>query len=155
LLKLVARQVEPSGGVVEWGRSVSLGYYAQEQEELEPDATVLAEARTVSTAAEGYLRGILAQFGFYGDMVFQKTRTLSGGERSRLCLCKLVLQGNNCLVLDEPTNNLDPASTQQVLQALLAYEGAMLLVSHEREFVRALSPTREIVMPKADIRLYP
>ncbi len=154
LLKLVSKQLEPSGGTVEHGSAVSLGYYAQEQEQLDPKATVLEEARSASSGAEGYLRGMLAQFGFYGDAAFQPTHTLSGGERSRLCLAKLVLQGNNCLVLDEPTNNLDPASIQQVLQALLAYEGAMLLVSHDQAFVRALAPRRVIVMPHAQVKLF-
>jgi ATPase subunit of ABC transporter with duplicated ATPase domains len=134
--------------------AVSLGYYAQEQEQLDPQATVLEEARKASSTGEGYLRGMLAQFGFYGDAAFQPTHTLSGGERSRLCLAKLVLQGNNCLVLDEPTNNLDPASIQQVLTALLAYEGAMLLVSHDQAFVRALAPRRMIVMPQAEVKLF-
>jgi len=154
LLKMIAHQVEPTGGTVELGRAVSPGYYSQEQEQLNPQATVMEEARTVSTANEGYLRGMLAQFGFYGDVAYQPTRTLSGGERSRLSLCKLVLQGHNFLLLDEPTNNLDPASMRQVLQALLAYEGAILLVSHEQEFVSALTPRREIVMPKGEVQLY-
>jgi ATP-binding cassette, subfamily F, member 3 len=152
LLKMIANQVEPSGGTVEIGRAVSLGYYSQEQEHLDPNATVMEEAGTVCSSGEGYLRGMLAQFGFFGDAAFQPTRTLSGGERSRLCLCKLVLQGNNCLLLDEPTNNLDPASIRQVLQALLAYQGAMILVSHDHEFVQALAPRREIVMPQGEVR---
>ena len=97
---------------------------------------------------------MLAQFGFFGEAVFQPTSTLSGGERSRLCLCKLVLQGVNLLILDEPTNNLDPSSIQQVLLALLAYEGSMFLVSHDTDFVRAFSPTREIVMPQAQVRIF-
>jgi ATP-binding cassette, subfamily F, member 3 len=154
LLKMIADQVEPTGGTVELSRSVSAGYYSQEQEQLDPQAKVLEEARTVSSAPEGYLRGVLAQFGFYGDAAYQATRTLSGGERSRLCLCKLVLQGHNFLLLDEPTNNLDQASIRQVLQALLAYEGAMLLVSHDQDFLRALTPRREIIMPQGEVRLF-
>jgi ATPase subunit of ABC transporter with duplicated ATPase domains len=154
LLKLIAGQIEPTGGNVALGGSVSLGYYSQEQEQLDPAATVLDEAKTASSSAEGQLRGMLAQFGFFGATVFQPTKTLSGGERSRLCLCKLVLQGNNLLLLDEPTNNLDPASIRQVLQSLLAYEGAMILVSHDTEFVRALSPNRVIMLPQAEIRLF-
>ncbi|MEA2639714.1 MAG: hypothetical protein QOF51_1108 [Chloroflexota bacterium] len=154
LLKMIAGQLEPTGGTVETGRAVTVGYYSQEQEQLDPKATVLDEARTASTTGDGQLRGMLAQFGFFGETVFQPTRTLSGGERSRLCLCKLVLQGSNVLLLDEPTNNLDPASIRQVLQALLAYEGAMLLVSHDADFVRALTPNRMIVMPHAEVRLF-
>jgi ATPase subunit of ABC transporter with duplicated ATPase domains len=154
LLKLMARQIEPTGGAVELGGSVKSGYYSQEQEQLSPRATVLEEARTASSLPDGQVRGMLARFGFFGDVAFQPTSTLSGGERSRLCLCKLVLQGVNLLILDEPTNNLDPASIQQVLQALLAYEGAMVLVSHDDEFVRALSPGREITMPQGQVRLF-
>ncbi|MBM2812265.1 MAG: family ATP-binding cassette protein [Chloroflexi bacterium] len=154
LLKLVARQIEPTGGTVDISSAVTMGYYSQEQEQLDPQATVLEEVRFASSSGDGPLRGMLAQFGFYADSVFQPTRTLSGGERSRLCLCKLVLQANNLLLLDEPTNNLDPSATRQVLQALLAYEGAMLLVSHDAEFVRALAPNRLIVMPQAEIRLF-
>jgi ATPase subunit of ABC transporter with duplicated ATPase domains len=153
-LKLLARQIEPTGGKVDMSRSVTVGYYSQEQEQVDPKATVLDEARAATSTGDGQLRGMLAQFGFFGDVVFQKTETLSGGERSRLCLCKLVLQGVNLLLLDEPTNNLDPSSTQQVLQALLAYEGAMVLVSHDADFVRALTPKRELLLPKAEIRLF-
>jgi ATP-binding cassette, subfamily F, member 3 len=152
-LKLLAQQLEPTGGTIEMGGSVTVGYYSQEQEHLDPEASVLDEARTLTSATEGQLRGMLAQFGFFGDAAFQPTRTLSGGERSRLCLCKLVLQGVNLLLLDEPTNNLDPASTQQVLQALLAYEGSMVLVSHDADFVRALSPKRELALPDGQVRI--
>jgi ATPase subunit of ABC transporter with duplicated ATPase domains len=154
LLKLIAGQVEPTGGAVEVSSSVTLGYYSQEQEQLDPKATVFEEGRAGSSLPDGQLRGMLAQFGFYGDAVFQPTSTLSGGERSRLSLCKLVLQGSNLLLLDEPTNNLDPGSRVAVAEGLRGWPGSIVLVSHDADFVRALSPNREIVMPQAEIRLF-
>ena len=141
--------VEPADtGEVLPGHGLKLGYYAQEHETLDPDATVLETMRSSSPdLADVELRRVLGSFLFSGDTVEQPTRTLSGGEKTRLALARLVVSSANVLLLDEPTNNLDPASREEVLGALRGYRGAIVLVTHDEGAVEALSPERVLLLP--------
>ena len=141
--------VEPADtGEVLAGHGLKLGYYAQEHETLDPDATVLETMRSSSPdLADVELRRVLGSFLFSGDTVEQRTRTLSGGEKTRLALARLVVSSANVLLLDEPTNNLDPASREEVLGALRGYRGAIVLVTHDEGAVEALSPERVLLLP--------
>ena len=141
--------VEPADtGEVLAGHGLKLGYYAQEHETLDPEATVLETMRSSSPdLADVELRRVLGSFLFSGDTVEQPTRTLSGGEKTRLALARLVVSSANVLLLDEPTNNLDPASREEVLGALRGYRGAIVLVTHDEGAVEALSPERVLLLP--------
>ncbi|MFZ5877830.1 MAG: ribosomal protection-like ABC-F family protein [Chloroflexota bacterium] len=139
-LKTILGQLTPLAGEVLLGASLRVGYFAQAHEGLDPDKTVLDE---ILAAAPGMLpyqgRDYLGKFLFSGDDVFKLVSMLSGGERGRLALAKLALQDTNLLLLDEPTNHLDITS-QEVLQAVLdAYQGTILLVSHDRYLIDALA----------------
>jgi ATP-binding cassette, subfamily F, member 3 len=139
LLRTIVGQIPPLAGHATRGHNVQVGYYAQTHEGLNLHATLLDEIRRASHLSEEGARGYLGRFLFTGDDVFKPVGALSGGERSRLALAKLTLQGANFLVLDEPTNHLDlPA--RQVLEAILAaYDGTLIFVSHDRYFVDALA----------------
>jgi len=100
---------------------------------------------------ETQLRGLLGMFGLMGDKVFQDSGTLSGGEKTKLALAMLMVGRNNLLLLDEPTNNLDPGSREAVAAALSGWPGAIILVSHDTEFVDALQPTKVLLMPDGDV----
>ena len=140
LLKTVLGDLAPLAGEVVLGASLHIGYFAQAHEGLDPEKTVLEE---VTAASPGMLphqgRDYLGRYLFSGDDVFKRVSMLSGGERGRLALAKLALQDTNLLLLDEPTNHLDIPS-QEVLQAVLdAYQGTILLVTHDRYLVDALA----------------
>jgi ATP-binding cassette subfamily F protein 3 len=127
-------------GTIEWGHQVQLGYYAQNQAEvLDGTKTVL---ETIEDAAPDEIRKnarkLLGNFMFAGDDVEKKVRVLSGGERGRLALCQLMLNPINLLVLDEPTNHLDMAAKDVLKQALMQYDGTLIVVSHDREFMEGL-----------------
>ncbi|NND73550.1 MAG: ABC-F family ATP-binding cassette domain-containing protein, partial [Ilumatobacter sp.] len=100
---------------------------------------------------ETQLRGLLGMFGLSGDKVFQEAGTLSGGEKTKLALAMLMVGRNNLLLLDEPTNNLDPPSRDAVATALTDWPGAIILVSHDEDFVRELDPTKVLLMPDGDV----
>ena len=103
------------------------------------------------TLTETELRGLLGMFGLSGDKVFQDAGTLSGGEKTKLALAMLMVGRNNLLLLDEPTNNLDPSSRESVADALADWPGAIILVSHDTEFVERLAPTKVLLMPDGDV----
>jgi ATPase subunit of ABC transporter with duplicated ATPase domains len=148
LLRTLAGVEAADTGEVLPGHGLKLGYYAQEHETLDPDATVLETMRSSSPdLADVELRRVLGSFLFSGDTVEQTTRTLSGGEKTRLALARLVVSSANVLLLDEPTNNLDPASREEVLGALRGYRGAIVLVTHDEGAVEALSPERVLLLP--------
>jgi ATPase subunit of ABC transporter with duplicated ATPase domains len=148
LLRTLAGVEPPDTGEVLPGHGLKLGYYAQEHETLDPEATVLETMRSSSPdMADVELRRVLGSFLFSGDTVEQPTRTLSGGEKTRLALARLVVSSANVLLLDEPTNNLDPASREEVLGALRGYRGAIVLVTHDEGAVEALSPERVLLLP--------
>ncbi|MQA85172.1 MAG: ATP-binding cassette domain-containing protein [Streptosporangiales bacterium] len=148
LLQLLAGLEPPDAGAVAAGHGLRLGYYAQEHETLDPSRTVLQNMRAAAPEpSDTELRGILGSFLFSGDAVDQLAGTLSGGEKTRLALARLVVSGANVLLLDEPTNNLDLASRGQVLAALRSYSGAIVLVTHDEGAVEALSPERVLLLP--------
>ncbi len=139
LLKTILGQVPPLSGRVRFGASVQVGYLAQAQAGLDPEQTVLDAILEVRELPIGQARNFLGQFLFSGDDVFRPIGTLSGGQRSRVALARLTLQGANFLLLDEPTNHLD-LDTQEILeQVLRAFPGTILLVTHDRWLVQALA----------------
>lgn len=138
-LKMLRGEVAPLHGHVEYGTAVQTSYFAQAHETLHPENTVLAELLTVHNMPLSAARDHLARYLFRGDEVFKQVAALSGGERGRLALAKLAQHQANFLLLDEPTNHLD-IPTQEMLQAALqAYQGTILLVSHDRYLVNALA----------------
>jgi ATPase subunit of ABC transporter with duplicated ATPase domains len=150
LLRLLAGVEEPDTGGIIPGHGLRVGYYAQEHETLDGSRTVLENMMTAAVELpEVEARKILGSFLFTGDDVHKPAGVLSGGEKTRLALATLVVSSANVLLLDEPTNNLDPASREEILGALAAFEGAVVLVSHDPGAVRALSPERVLVMPDA------
>ncbi len=139
LLKTIIGEVPPLAGSVRPGASVILGYLAQASAALRPDQTVLDAILEVENLPIGQARNFLGRFLFSGDDVFKPIATLSGGQRSRVALARLTLEGANFLLLDEPTNHLDLAS-QEILQDVLdRFPGTVLLVSHDRYLVDALA----------------
>jgi ATPase subunit of ABC transporter with duplicated ATPase domains len=141
LLKLVAGTAEPDSGAVALGQSVKMGYFAQHAMDLlDGDRTVFQSLEdSFPQAGQGSLRALAGCFGFSGDDVEKKCRVLSGGEKARLVLAKMLFNPPNFLVLDEPTNHLDLLTKEMLIAALAQYEGAMLFVSHDRHFLAALS----------------
>ena len=141
LLKLVAGSSLPDDGAVAQGGSVKMGYFAQHAMELlDGDRTVFQSLEdSFPQAGQGSLRTLAGCFGFSGDDVEKKCRVLSGGEKARLVMAKMLYDPPNFLVLDEPTNHLDLATKEMLITALSQYEGAMLFVSHDRHFLAALS----------------
>jgi ATP-binding cassette, subfamily F, member 3 len=153
LLRTIVGQLPPLEGRLVLGHNVQVGYYAQTHEGLSPRATILDEVRRVSHLSEEGARSFLGRFLFTGDDVFKAVGSLSGGERSRVALAKLTLQGANCLVLDEPTNHLDLPSRQMLERLLGEYDGTLVFVSHDRYFVDALA-TRLWVLEDGQIASY-
>ena len=141
LLKLVAGESVPDQGTVTRGPSVKMGYFAQHaMEVLDGDRTVLQFLEDCfPQAGQAPLRALAGCFGFPGDEIEKKCRVLSGGEKARLVMARMLFDPPNFLVLDEPTNHLDIATKQMLIEALSRYEGAMLFVSHDRHFLAALS----------------
>jgi ATPase subunit of ABC transporter with duplicated ATPase domains len=141
LLKLIAGASEPSDGIVNIGGSVKMGYFAQHAMELlQGDETIFESLeRSFPQAGQGSLRALAGCFGFSGDDIEKKCRVLSGGEKARLVMAKMLYDPPNFLVLDEPTNHLDLMTKEMLVTALSNYEGSMLFVSHDRRFLAALS----------------
>ena len=139
LLRTIVGQLQPLEGRVALGHNVQVGYYAQTHEGLNPRAVILDEIRRASHLSEEGARTYLGRFLFSGDDVFKPIGALSGGERSRVALAKLTLQGANFLVLDEPTNHLDLPARQMLEEILADYDGTLIFVSHDRYFVDALA----------------
>ncbi len=155
-LKTLLDQVPPYRGELTLGASLKIGYFAQAHEGLHPELTLMEEIQGVApNMRPAETRDYLAKFLFTGDEVFKEVSVLSGGERGRLALACLALQGANLLLLDEPTNHLDlPA--QEVLQAILAaYQGTILLVSHDRYLIDALATQIwEVVPSESALRVF-
>jgi ATP-binding cassette subfamily F protein 3 len=141
LLKLIAGELEPDSGEVVLGHSVAFGYYAQHHAEtLDRTATVIEELRhTAPTMGDPQLRSILGAFLFSGEDVDKRVGVLSGGERARVSLAKLLLRPANLLLMDEPTNHLDLDSAERLTEALKGYGGTLVFVSHHQAFVNALA----------------
>ncbi len=140
LAKILAGEIKDYTGEWNLGHNVNIGYFAQNQEEvLTPDKTVLQEAEDAATEeTRPRVRDLLGSFLFIGDAVQKKTKVLSGGERNRLALCKLLLRPFNTLIMDEPTNHLDIQSKEIIKIALQKFEGTVIVISHDREFLQGL-----------------
>jgi ATP-binding cassette subfamily F protein 3 len=156
LLKILAGVVPPSSGEVKAGFHTMTGYYAQHQwEQLNPAATVFEEALCVSAdMLQTQLRGLLGAFLFHGEDVTKKTSVLSGGEKARLVLCKLLLQRPNFLLLDEPTNHLDIASRVVLEKALCDFTGAICFTSHDRRFINSVA-NKVLVVRSGSVHIFP
>jgi ATP-binding cassette subfamily F protein 3 len=141
LLKIIVGEAEATEGRASLGSGIKLGYFSQNSMDvLDPKKTVLEELQDSNPHATlGYLRNLLGAFKFYGDEVEKKVSVLSGGEKSRLVLANMLVQGVNFLVLDEPTNHLDIQSREVLLQAIKDFEGTVMIVSHDRYFLRAIT----------------
>jgi ATPase subunit of ABC transporter with duplicated ATPase domains len=141
LLKLVAGSTAPDDGTVAVGGSVKMGYFAQHAMDLlDGERTVFQSLEdSFPQAGQGSLRALAGCFGFSGDDVEKRCRVLSGGEKARLVMAKMLYDPPNFLVLDEPTNHLDLATKEMLINALSEFEGTMLFVSHDRHFLAALS----------------
>ncbi len=146
LIKLLMGRLSPSSGYAEWGYNVKSGYYDQENQNLTPSNTVIDELwNAYRGMTETEIRNTLALFRFIGDDVYKLVSDLSGGERARLTLSKLILADTNLLILDEPTNHLDISSREVLESALAEYDGTVIIVSHDRYFIEKLA-TRLIDM---------
>ena len=156
LLRLMAGRMPPDRGRVRYGANVRVGYFAQDQVgELDGSRTVLEELSSVAgpEATQGQLRALLGAFLFGGEEAFKKVSVLSGGERSRLALCKLLLSAPNLLLLDEPTNHLDLASRDCLERALEGYRGTLVMATHDRRLMNRLA-TRLLALEGGEARLY-
>jgi ATP-binding cassette subfamily F protein 3 len=136
-LRTILHKLAPLSGEVRWGSKVQIGYYAQQLDDLDDRNEIIMELRRVApaSATAGELRSFLAKFLFMGDDVYKHVRDLSGGEKGRLALAKLIYSRVNVLVLDEPTNHLDVPSREALEEALSAYEGTIVTISHDRYFL--------------------
>jgi len=141
LLKIIAKQTEPTDGTLQIGPSTMMGYFSQNSLDLlNPENTVVEEIHSrIPTATLGYVRNLLGAMKFSGDEVEKKIKILSGGEKSRVVLATILIQPVNFLVLDEPTNHLDIATREFLLDALKNFDGTVMVVSHDRHFLRALT----------------
>lgn len=156
LLKVMTGQTMPSQGEVKLGPSTKMGYFSQHSlEVLEAEKTVFEQIREeLALASDGLIRNLLAAFLFRGDDVKKKIKYLSGGEKSRLVLARLMAQNNNFLVLDEPTNHLDIKSREILLKALKCFEGTIVFVSHDRYFLNHLAE-KVYEVGHGSVKIYP
>jgi ATP-binding cassette subfamily F protein 3 len=136
LLKTFAGRLQPLAGTITYGHNVQVGYYDQTLGDLNPKGTVIDEVWNLDhSQTEEQVRSYLAQFSFFDDDVYKKTRDLSGGEKGRLALAKIMYTGGNLMLLDEPTNHLDVYTREALEEALEAFTGALIVVSHDRYFI--------------------
>jgi len=136
LFKILLQEVEQDKGIVRLGANVNIGYYDQEQQVLDESKTIFQEiSDTYPTLSNGQIRNVLAAFVFKGDDIFKTISALSGGEKGRVSLAKIMLSEANLLLLDEPTNHLDMYSKEILEDALNSYEGTVIYISHDRYFI--------------------
>ena len=155
LVKILAGRLPADRGYVYRGHNVRIGYYDQENQDLHPENTVLGELWDAYPAmTETELRNTLALFLFKGEDVEKKVAVLSGGEKARLTLARLMLSKMNLLILDEPTNHLDIPSREILEQALLSFDGTLIAVSHDRYFTKKLA-TRILAFGEEKGKLFP
>jgi ATPase subunit of ABC transporter with duplicated ATPase domains len=156
LLKMIAGAAAPDGGTLRIGASVLMGYFAQQSlDVLSGDLTIIEQLqKDFPQDGLGSLRTLAGAFQFSGDDVDKKIRALSGGEKSRLAMARMLYDPPNFLVLDEPTNHLDLATKEMLAEALRDFEGTMIFVSHDRTFLRALA-SRVLEIGEGDPLLYP
>jgi ATPase subunit of ABC transporter with duplicated ATPase domains len=155
LLKMMAGALQPDAGDVTIGAAVGVGYFAQHQmEQLTGENTILEELEAhAPRAGMGVLRNLAGAFGFSGDDVDKPIFVLSGGEKARLALAKMLYDAPNLLILDEPTNHLDITTKRALVKALADYDGTLVFVSHDRAFLRALA-TRVVELGPGGARVF-
>ena len=155
LLKIISGQAEPTSGRVTVGAGIEIGYFSQNSlDVLDPSLTVLDEVHgRIPNATLGYVRNLLGAFKFSGDEVEKKVSVLSGGEKSRLVLATILARPVNLLVLDEPTNHLDVQSRDILLDAVCRFPGTVMIVSHDRHFLRHMS-TRVFRLDRHQLNVY-
>jgi ATP-binding cassette, subfamily F, member 3 len=148
LIKILMGKLAADEGEIVRDEKLSIGYYSQEFETFDFDKTLYETMKDKSQLPEGVIRAQLGRFLFSGETVFQKVGSLSGGEKTRLSIALLLVQNFNLLILDEPTTYLDVLSQRLILEALKAYKGAMIVVSHTPEFIEELKPSRKFYLPE-------
>ena len=155
LLKIIAGLTPATEGTAELGANVKLGYFSQHSiEVLNPDKTLMDEIHDrIRDATIGYVRNLLGAFLFSGDDVHKKVSALSGGEKSRLVLATILASPVNFLILDEPTNHLDIATREVLLNAIKNFDGTVMIVSHDRHFLRAVA-NRVFEVDHGEVRIY-
>ena len=153
LLKLLIGILSPLEGDIHYGIKTDIAYYAQELEDLSPEKTIL-ENVTNSSYSTSELRTILGNFLFHGNDVFKKVEVLSPGEKARVALCKVLLKKANLLLLDEPTNHLDPETQMIIGENFRDYEGTIIVVSHNPNFVEQIGIDRMLILPYGKIMNY-
>ncbi|MBN2062291.1 MAG: ATP-binding cassette domain-containing protein [Deltaproteobacteria bacterium] len=141
LLKMLAGEIEPTGGRIELGHNVSMSYYAQHHSEmLDPGKTIIDEVyQIVPNESVSFVRGVCGAFLFSGDEVDKQIKVLSGGERARVCIAEMLIKPGNLLVMDEPTNHLDLVSSEILIDALDEFSGTLIFVSHNQSFINRLA----------------
>jgi ATP-binding cassette subfamily F protein 3 len=155
LLKIIAGLAEPTSGIATVGASVKLGYFSQHSlEVLNSNKTIFEEIHDrIPDATIGFVRNLLGAFLFSGDDIHKKIAVLSGGEKSRVVLATLLSTPLNFLILDEPTNHLDITSREMLLKAIQEFDGTVMLVSHDRHFLKAIA-TRVFEVDHGALRIY-
>ena len=154
LFKILTASLPQDSGEFEYGANVMLGYFDQMQQNLSLDKTAIDEVwDTYPSLTQTEVRSVLASFLFKGEEVFKPLAKMSGGERARVSLLKLMLKGANLLLLDEPTNHLDAASREELERTLLDYSGTLLIISHDRYFINKLAD-RVLVLQKDGVKEY-
>lgn len=155
LLKIIAGHTEPSEGKVSLGASINLGYFSQNSlDVLDPKLTIIDEVHSrIPNAGMGFVRSLLGAFKFSGEDAEKRISILSGGEKSRVVLATILAQPVNFLILDEPTNHLDIKSREILLEAIKNFPGTVMIVSHDRHFLREIT-TRVFEVDKNQIRIY-
>lgn len=147
LLKIIAGVIKPDSGKIKFGSNVDIGYYSQEMDDLDTNNTVIDELRSISGyQSDQKIRNLLGAFLFQGDDVFKQIEVLSYGERSRLMLAKLAINKHNFLVLDEPTNHLDAISRNAVAEMIKKFEGSVIVVTHDQEFMQKINLNRVMTL---------
>ncbi|MBE6152227.1 MAG: ABC-F family ATP-binding cassette domain-containing protein [Firmicutes bacterium] len=153
LLKLLIKQLKPNEGSIWFGNKTDIAYYSQEQEDLDLDTTILKNVDD-KNFSERELRTILGSFLFFGDDVFKSVNILSPGEKARVLLAKIMLKRANLLILDEPTNHLDVETQKAIGNNFANYNGTIILVSHNPEFVEQIGIDRMLILPSGKITNY-
>lgn len=155
LVKLICSQLSPNGGTIELGHQIKIGYYAQEHGDILIENQTALEAVESASIAEmrPMVRKILGGLGFSGEDVEKKISVLSGGEKSRIRLANLIVNEHNLLILDEPTHHLDLPSKERLKDALMHYKGTIILVSHDRDFLKGLAD-KTILFENQGIKIY-
>jgi ATP-binding cassette subfamily F protein 3 len=155
LLKMIAGDADPTQGRLQIGAGIQMGYFSQNSMDvLTPSSTIVEEIHSaVPTATLGYVRNLMGAFKFSGEDAEKKISILSGGEKSRVVLAKILARPVNLLVLDEPTNHLDIKSRETLLQAIKDFEGTVMIVSHDRYFLREIT-TRVFELDRNQLLTY-